>query len=83
MLPENRALVIVMIICMVGISGIAIYKLVTKGEPAYIQFAIVASLGHFILKQLPLFVKYKYLNAIPVLAAVILLAVGIFTEIKN
>ncbi len=80
---ENRSIFWVMLICLLGISGIAVYRLITKGEPAYIQFAIVAALSHFLLKQLPLFIKYKYLNAIPAVAAVILLAIGIFIEVKN
>jgi len=82
MVQESRSMFWIMLICLVGISGMAIYKFVTKGDPPYISFSIVAALSGAMLKQLPLFLKFKYLNTIPALAALILLAVGIFTEIK-
>jgi len=61
----------------------AIYKMIVKSEPVYIQFAIVAALSGAVVREIPLFVKYKILNVIPAIAAVVLLALGIITELKK
>ena len=83
MFQTNKTLWWMLVVILVAITGFALYKLIVKAEPAYIQFTIVAALGGSILRETPLFIKYKYLNGIPAIAAVVLLAFGIITEINN
>jgi len=83
MLQSNKILWWMLLVILLALTGLALYKLIVKAEPVYIQFAIIAALGGSILRETPLFLKYKFLNVIPAVAAVVLLALGIIIEIKN
>lgn len=83
MLQENKSLWWMLVIVLVATTGFALYKLIVKEEPVYIQFSIIAALSGAVFKEIPLFIKYKFLNIIPVAIAVVLLALGIITEINK
>ncbi len=83
MAETNRSMLWFLIVILVAITALAFYKLIINKEPAYVQFSIVAALSGSVLKQLPLFIKYKYLNVIPAAAAVIFLALAILEALKN
>ena len=83
MAETSRSMWWMMVIILVAITAFALYKLLILKEPAYIQFTIVAALSGAVLRQLPLFVKYKYLNAIPAAGAVIFFVLAILEALKN
>jgi len=83
MTQSNTTLWWMLIIILLASLGMALYKMLVKSEPVYIQFTIIAALSGAILREIPLFIKYKILNAIPAAAAVILFVLGVLTEIKN
>lgn len=82
-MTESKSLWWMLLIILIAITAFSLYKMIMDKEIPYIQFSIVAALSASVLRTLPLFLKYKYLNAIPVVAAVVLLILGIVTEINK
>jgi len=83
MAETSKGMLWLSIVILVAITAFAFYKLLILKEPAYILFTIAAALSGSILKQVPLFVKYKYLNAIPAAVAVIMFVLAILEALKK
>ena len=83
MAETSRAMLWFFIVILVAITAFSFYKLLILKESAFIQFTFVAALSGAVLRQLPLFVKYKYLNVIPAAGAVIFFVLAILEAIKN
>jgi len=82
MYESNRTMWWMLLVILVATTAFAVYKMIVDKEIPYIQFTIVAALSGAILRQLPLFLKYKTLNIIPAAIAVVLFVIGVITEIK-
>ncbi len=70
----------IMLICLVAILYKSVMKWIDNGAVPYMSFGIASSLMFFILNDLPIFAKRKYIPAIFVLGSVILVFTGIITS---
>jgi len=76
----NKAVLWIMPILVLAISGLALHKIFVKGETAYIQFSIVAALCTSIVQKIPFFIKHKPLLFILPIIAIMLLILAIIFE---
>jgi len=60
--PNNAILRSFMIVALLGILGISLYNFLAKGEPIYIQLAIVFGLSISLINGIRVLEKYQYLK---------------------
>jgi len=78
---SKLGLIILLGIVLILLVAFTLYEMIAKNQPVYIQFSIISVLCTSICTQIPSLSKHAILPTIFTIIAVVLLVVGIVTEI--
>ena len=69
--------------CISLILIFTLYKLIVSGEVKFMQLALVFALSDYVFREIPSLAKIKYLKPIMIALAILMVGLGIYSDLIN